>query len=133
MPCHTRWGVVRKTTRNGSIACSLERVDARTFELNVHQASSVDAGDYYCKATPWVRSSAGTWTKGHDLISEKIFLAVRFSVEDSLKLPLLCGIGASLIAGLFSILVGFIYARCCYRSHSQNPHSRNRLMDMEMD
>uniref|UniRef100_A0A8C9RK03 Prostaglandin F2 receptor inhibitor n=1 Tax=Scleropages formosus TaxID=113540 RepID=A0A8C9RK03_SCLFO len=127
-----RWGVVNRNPHNGSSTCSLERVDAGTFRLSIHQASNTDAGDYYCKATPWVQSSTGTWTKGLDIISDKILLVEEWS-DDSLKLPLLSGIGASLAVGLFAILTGYIFAWCCYRSSSQDVRSRNRLMDIEMD
>ncbi|KAI1899722.1 hypothetical protein AGOR_G00064690 [Albula goreensis] len=128
-----RWGVVRKSPRNGSSDCSLEQTDTHTFALNIHSVQDGDAGEYHCTATPWRRSSSGAWTSGHDLTSDRVFLSITLAVWDSLKLPLLYGTGASLAVGLLSILLGFVCAQCCCRNSKHTPRTRNGLMDLEMD
>ncbi|XP_048834984.1 prostaglandin F2 receptor negative regulator isoform X2 [Brienomyrus brachyistius] len=129
-----RWGVVRKSPRNSSSDCSLERADAQTFRLSVHQTQDLDAGEYHCRATPWLRSPAGTWTRGSELTSTRIFLIVRFALWDSMKLPLLYGLGATLAVGLFSLLLGLMCAHCWCRNSSRTPHRlRSNLIALEMD
>ncbi|XP_072556336.1 prostaglandin F2 receptor negative regulator isoform X2 [Paramormyrops kingsleyae] len=129
-----RWGVVRKSPRNSSSDCSLERADAQTFRLSVHQTQDLDAGEYHCRATPWLRSPAGTWTRGSELTSTRIFLIVRFALWDSMKLPLLYGLGATLAVGLFSLLLGLMCAHCWCRNTSRTPHRPcNNLIALEMD
>ncbi|KAL4609195.1 prostaglandin F2 receptor negative regulator-like [Arapaima gigas] len=124
-----RWGVVRKSQRNSSSDCSLERVGPHVFRLSVHNTQDSDAGQYYCRATPWTRSSAGTWTRGHDLSSPTVFLTVHFAMWDSLKMPLLYGAAAALVMGLFSLLVGFVFAHCWCRKATRTPkRSNNHLM-----
>lgn len=87
-------------------------------------SSSSDSGEYHCVTTPWYLSaSTGAWTEGGELTSSRIFLTVRFAGEqwiaptvvpivcllqafwtsylpltvwESLKLPLLYGISASI-------------------------------------
>ncbi|KAG9349693.1 hypothetical protein JZ751_028141, partial [Albula glossodonta] len=71
-----RWGVVRKSPRNGSSDCSLEQTDTHTFALSIHSVQDGDAGEYHCTATPWRRSSSGAWTSGHDLTSDRVFLSI---------------------------------------------------------
>ncbi|TNN70264.1 Prostaglandin F2 receptor negative regulator [Liparis tanakae] len=56
-----------------------------------------DSGEYHCAATPWYLSaSTGVWTQAGELTSSRIFLTVRFAVWESLKLPLLYGVVASI-------------------------------------
>lgn len=54
------------------------------------------------------------------------------SVWDSMRNPVLYGIGAALVVGLLSIVLGLITSRCCF---SRNPmHTpRSKLMELEMD
>ncbi|KAG5283832.1 hypothetical protein AALO_G00046630 [Alosa alosa] len=131
-----RWGVVRKSApaANLSADCSLERSDAHTFTLSVHGTRDADAGDYYCVATPWLLAPAsGAWSKGRQLKSQPIYLSIRLALWASMRLPLLCGVGAAVAVGLLSILVGLICAQCCCRNALHTPRSTNKLMDMEMD
>ncbi|KAJ8003839.1 hypothetical protein DPEC_G00152570, partial [Dallia pectoralis] len=129
-----RFGLIRKRARNGSSDVSLERSDANTYTLNIHATADGDSGDYYCRATPWYLSaSTGIWTQGAELTSTRVFLAVRFAVWDSLKLPLLYGTVASVCVGLLSILLGLVCAHCCCRNTTHTPRSRNKLMELEMD
>ncbi|KAG7467554.1 hypothetical protein MATL_G00154970 [Megalops atlanticus] len=128
-----RWGVVRKSPGNGSSDCSLERMDAWRFRLSIHSAQDIDSGEYHCSGTPWIRSPAGTWTRGQDLTSSSVFLSVNLALWDSLKLPLLYGVAASLGAGLLSLLLGWVCARCCCQNATHSPRSHNGLMDLEMD
>uniref|UniRef100_A0A8C9QWT7 Ig-like domain-containing protein n=1 Tax=Scleropages formosus TaxID=113540 RepID=A0A8C9QWT7_SCLFO len=129
-----RWGVVKKSPRNSSSDCSLERVSSQVFRLSIHNTQDTDAGEYRCRAAPWMRSSAGTWTRGQDLSSTTVFLTVRFALWDSMKMPLLYGAGAALIVGLFSLLVGFACAHCWCRKVALVPRrSRNHLMVQDME
>ncbi|KAJ8350916.1 hypothetical protein SKAU_G00260460 [Synaphobranchus kaupii] len=128
-----RLGVVRKSLPNGSSDCSLEQTDGQTFALQIHSARGDDAGEYYCTATPWLRSSSGTWTSGRELTSDRVFLSITFTLWDSLKLPLLYGVGASLAVGLLSVLLGFSCAKWCCRNSRHTPRSQNGLLDLEMD
>uniref|UniRef100_A0A3Q4I657 Prostaglandin F2 receptor negative regulator-like n=1 Tax=Neolamprologus brichardi TaxID=32507 RepID=A0A3Q4I657_NEOBR len=125
-----RFGVVRKINRNSSS-------DTRTNTMTVITTSSVvssDSGEYFCSVTPWYLSaSTGAWTEAQELTSSKVFLAVKFAVWDSLKLPLLYGASASLGVGLFSLVLGLVCAQCCCRNTAHLPRSRNKLMDLEMD
>ncbi|XP_017542137.1 prostaglandin F2 receptor negative regulator isoform X1 [Pygocentrus nattereri] len=129
-----RWGMVKKSPRNDSSDCSLERLRAQRFTLNIHGTQDSDAGEYYCTATPWIRSGiSGVWSKEPDLISKRVFLNVKFALWDSIKLPLLYGTCASLSVGLFSLILGFVCARCCCRNTTHTPRSRIKLMDLEID
>lgn len=56
-----------------------------------------------------------------------------FSVWDSMKLPLLYGMCASVTVGVFSLVLGLVCAHCCFRSTSSTPRSRTKLMELEMD
>ncbi|KAG7463640.1 hypothetical protein MATL_G00178840 [Megalops atlanticus] len=124
-----RWGTVRKSPRNGSSDCSLERTGGRSFGLSIHSTADGDSGQYHCTATPWLRSPAGAWARGHDLTSSTVFLTVNLALWDSMKQPLLYGAGASLAVGLLSVLLGLICARCCCRRSLHTPLD----VHMEMD
>ncbi|XP_072513152.1 prostaglandin F2 receptor negative regulator isoform X2 [Salminus brasiliensis] len=129
-----RWGMVRKSPRNDSSDCSLERLRPQKFALNIHGIQDSDAGEYYCTATPWIRSStSGVWSKEPDIISKKIFINVKFAFWDSMKLPLLYGTCASLSVGLISLILGLVCAQCCCRNTTHTPRSRVKLMDLEVD
>ncbi|XP_029696103.1 prostaglandin F2 receptor negative regulator isoform X2 [Takifugu rubripes] len=129
-----RFGVVRKETRNSSSDVSIERKDTNTYLLNIHGTRDTDSGEYHCVTTPWYLSaSTGAWTEGAELTSSRIFLTVRFAVWESLQLPLLYGISASIGVGLFSLVFGLVCAHCCCRNTAHTPRSRNKLMDLEMD
>lgn len=129
-----RFGVVRKETRNSSSDLSVERKDTHTYTLSVHGTQDSDSGEYHCIATPWYLSaSTGAWTEAVELTSSRVFLTVRFAVWESLKLPLLYGLSASLGVGLFSLVLGLLCAHCCCRNTAHTPRSRNKLMDLEMD
>ncbi|XP_054628579.1 prostaglandin F2 receptor negative regulator isoform X2 [Dunckerocampus dactyliophorus] len=129
-----RFGVVRKEHRNSSSDLSIERDDANSYTLNVHSAHDSDSGEYHCVATPWYLSaSTGAWTQAGELTSSRVFLTVRFAVWESLKLPLLYGVSASIGVGLFSLVLGLVCAQCCCRNAAHTPRSRNKLMDLEMD
>ncbi|XP_054479621.1 prostaglandin F2 receptor negative regulator-like [Anoplopoma fimbria] len=129
-----RFGVVRKDARNSSSDVSVERKDTHTYLLNIHGTQDGDSGEYHCEATPWYLSaSTGAWTQAGELTSSRVFLTVRFAVWDSLKLPLLYGVAASIGVGLFSLVLGLVCAHCCCRNTTHTPRSRNKLMDLEMD
>lgn len=132
-----RWGVVHKSSgANESLACSLERSDTNAFTLSVHGARDAHAGEYHCVATPWLLAPAsGSWSKGHQLTSPPAYLSIRLALWESMRLPLLYGVAASLLMGLLSILLGLICAHCCCRRGDtlHTPRSTNKLMDMEMD
>lgn len=129
-----RFGVVRKDTRNSSSDVSIERKDTHTYMLNIHGTQDSDSGEYHCVATPWYLSaSTGAWTQAGELTSSRVFLTVRFAVWESLKLPLLYGVAASIGVGLFSLVLGLVCAQCCCRNTAHTPRSRNKLMDLEMD
>ncbi|KAG5851556.1 hypothetical protein ANANG_G00052930 [Anguilla anguilla] len=128
-----RWGVVWKGLRNGSSDCSIERVGARTYALSVHSVQDSDAGQYYCTATPWLRSPTATWTRGRDITSSRIYLAVNFALWDSMQRPLLVGLGVSLAVGILSVLLGLICTRCFCRNPLPAPRSHGPLTDMEME
>lgn len=129
-----RFGVVRKDARNSSSDISIERKDTHTYTLNIHGTQDSDSGEYHCVATPWYLSpSTGVWTQAGELTSGRIFLTVRFAVWDSLKLPLLYGVAASIGVGLFSLVLGLVCAQCCCRNTTHTPRSRNKLIDLEMD
>ncbi|XP_048053894.1 prostaglandin F2 receptor negative regulator [Megalobrama amblycephala] len=129
-----RWGVVHKTPRNDSSDCSLERLGPRRFALNIHSTQDSDAGDYHCTATPWIRSTAtGLWSKAQEVSSKRVFLNVKFALWDSMKLPLLYGICASVTVGVFSLVLGLVCAHCCCKTTTPTPRSRNKLMELEMD
>ncbi|KAL6115246.1 ptgfrn [Pungitius sinensis] len=129
-----RFGVVRKDARNSSSDVSVERRDAHAYALNIHGTQDSDSGEYHCVATPWYLSaSTGAWTQAGELTSPRVFLTVRFAVWESLKLPLLYGVAASIGVGLFSLVLGLVCAQCCCRNAAHTPRSRNKLMDLEMD
>ncbi|XP_031707818.1 prostaglandin F2 receptor negative regulator [Anarrhichthys ocellatus] len=129
-----RFGVVRKDARNSSSDVSVERKDTHTYTLNIHGTQDSDSGEYHCVATPWYLSaSTGAWTQAGELTSSRVFLTVRFAVWESLKLPLLYGVAASIGVGLFSLVLGLVCAQCCCRNTTHTPRSRNKLMDLEMD
>ncbi|XP_034720150.1 prostaglandin F2 receptor negative regulator [Etheostoma cragini] len=129
-----RFGVVTKDVRNSSSDISIERKDTHTYLLNIHGTQDSDSGEYHCVATPWYLSaSTGAWTQAGGLTSPRVFLTVRFAVWDSLKLPLLYGVAASIGVGLFSLVLGLVCAQCCCRNTTHTPRSRNKLMDLEMD
>ncbi|KAL1282851.1 hypothetical protein QQF64_001654 [Cirrhinus molitorella] len=129
-----RWGVVHKARRNDSSDCSLERLAPRKFALNIHSTQDSDAGDYHCTATPWIRSTAtGVWSKAPEVSSQRVFLNVKFALWDSMKLPLLYGICASVTVGVVSLVLGLVCAHCCCKTTTPTPRSRNKLMELEMD
>ncbi|XP_076839002.1 prostaglandin F2 receptor negative regulator [Brachyhypopomus gauderio] len=129
-----RWGVVRKTARNDSSDCSVERLRAELFVLNIHGTQESDAGEFYCSVTPWTRSATtGVWSREHDITSKRVFLHVRFALWESMKFPLLYGACASLCVGLFSLVLGLVCAQCCYRNTTHSPRSRVKLVDLEID
>uniref|UniRef100_A0A671P334 Prostaglandin F2 receptor negative regulator-like n=1 Tax=Sinocyclocheilus anshuiensis TaxID=1608454 RepID=A0A671P334_9TELE len=129
-----RWGVVHKAPRNDSSDCSLERLGPRKFALNVHSTQDSDAGDYYCTATPWIHSTAtGVWSKAPEVSSQRVFLNVKFALWDSMKLPLLYGVCASVTVGVVSLVLGLVCAHCCCKTTTPTPRSRNKLMELEMD
>lgn len=129
-----RFGVVRKDDRNSSSDISIERTDTHTYLLNIHGTQDSDSGEYHCVATPWYLSaSTGSWTQAAELTSTRIFLTVKFAVWESLQLPLLYGVSASIGVGLFSLVFGLVCAHCCCRNTMHTPRSRNKLMDLEMD
>ncbi|XP_043102655.1 prostaglandin F2 receptor negative regulator [Puntigrus tetrazona] len=129
-----RWGVVKKAPRNDSSDCSLERLGPRRFSLNVHSTQDSDAGDYHCTATPWIRSTAtGLWSKAPEVSSQRVFLNVKFALWDSMKLPLLYGVCASVTVGVVSLVLGLVCAHCCCKTTTPTPRSRNKLMELEMD
>ncbi|XP_034073231.1 prostaglandin F2 receptor negative regulator [Gymnodraco acuticeps] len=129
-----RFGVVRKDDRNFSSDISIERTDTHTYLLNIHGTQDSDSGEYHCVATPWYLSaSTGSWTQAGELTSSRIFLTVKFAVWESLQLPLLYGVSASIGVGLFSLVFGLVCAHCCCRNTMHTPRSRNKLMDLEMD
>ncbi|KAF4119117.1 hypothetical protein G5714_001168 [Onychostoma macrolepis] len=129
-----RWGVVHKAPRNDSSDCSLERLGPRKFALNVHSTQDSDAGDYYCTTRPWIRSIVtGVWSKAPEVSSQRVFLNVKFALWDSMKLPLLYGICASVTVGVVSLVLGLVCAHCCCKTTTPTPRSRNKLMELEMD
>ncbi|XP_067298360.1 prostaglandin F2 receptor negative regulator isoform X2 [Pseudorasbora parva] len=130
-----RWGVVHKTPRNDSSDCSLERLGPRRFALSVHSTQDSDTGDYHCIVTPWIRSTAtGLWSKAPEVSSQRVFLNVKFALWDSMRLPLLYGICASVTVGVFSLVLGLVCAHCCCKTATPtSPRSRNKLMELEMD
>ncbi|XP_034006966.1 prostaglandin F2 receptor negative regulator [Trematomus bernacchii] len=129
-----RFGVVTKDDRNSSSDISIERTDTHTYLLNIHGTQDSDSGEYHCVATPWYLSaSTGSWTQAAELTSSRIFLTVKFAVWESLQLPLLYGVSASIGVGLFSLVFGLVCAHCCCRNTMHTPRSRNKLMDLEMD
>uniref|UniRef100_H3DAJ4 Ig-like domain-containing protein n=1 Tax=Tetraodon nigroviridis TaxID=99883 RepID=H3DAJ4_TETNG len=129
-----RFGVVKKEVRNSSSDMSVERKDANAYVLSVHGTQDRTADEYHCVTTPWYLSaSTGAWTEGAELSSSRIFLTVRFAVWESLQLPLLYGVSASIGVGLFSLVFGLVCAHCCCRNTAHTPRSRNKLMDLEMD
>lgn len=77
-----RLGVVRKSPRNDTSDCSLERLRTQTFTLTIHGTQDSDAGEYYCTATPWIRSTTTEdWSKEPEIISRSVFLNVKFACE----------------------------------------------------
>ncbi|XP_016099254.1 prostaglandin F2 receptor negative regulator-like [Sinocyclocheilus grahami] len=129
-----RWGVVRKAPRNDNSDCSLERLGPRRFALNIHSTQDSDAGDYHCTATPWIRSTAtGVWSKAPEVTSQRVFLNVKFALWDSMKLPLLYGICASVTVGVVSLVLGLVCAHCCCKTTTPTPRSHNKLMELEID
>ncbi|XP_016086592.1 prostaglandin F2 receptor negative regulator [Sinocyclocheilus grahami] len=127
-----RWGVVKKT---GSNDTCLERTDQHTFVLSLHKIQDRDVGEYYCTATPWLLSPAtGAWNKEKDLTSTSSFLSVKMELWESLKMPVVYGLAAAVIAGLLSVLLGLAVAHCCFSKNPMHtPRPRNKLMDLEMD
>lgn len=129
-----RWGVVRKSPRNDSSDCSLERLEARRFALSVHNTQDSDAGDYHCSVTPWVRSSvSGVWSRAAEISSQRVFLNVRFALWSSMKLPLLYGICASATVGVVSLILGLVCAHCCCKTSTPATPRSRKLMELEMD
>ncbi|XP_060716195.1 prostaglandin F2 receptor negative regulator isoform X1 [Tachysurus vachellii] len=130
-------GVVRKSPRNDTSDCSLERLRTRTFTLTIHGTQDSDAGEYYCTATPWIRSTTkDNWSKEPEIISKRFFLNVKFALWDSMKLPLLYGTCTSLTMGLFSLILGLLCTLCCCRNttHTKNPpHTRIKLINPQND
>ncbi|RXN14652.1 prostaglandin F2 receptor negative regulator-like protein [Labeo rohita] len=129
-----RWGVVHKARRNDSSDCSLERLGPKKFALNIHSTQDSDAGEYHCTATPWIQSTAtGAWSKAPEVSSQRVLLTVKFAFWDSMKLPLLYGICASVTVGVVSLVLGLVCAHCCCKTTTTTPRSRNKLMELEMD
>ncbi|KAF7709346.1 prostaglandin F2 receptor negative regulator-like [Silurus meridionalis] len=127
------WGVVKKSRENGSSQYSIERTNRDTFVLTVHHIQDRDMGSYYCTAKLWHFSpDTRLWNEGQTLTSAPAFLAINLALWDSMKSPVLYGLGAALVVALLSIVLGFITSRCCF---SRNPmHTpRSKLMEMEMD
>ncbi|XP_041834855.1 prostaglandin F2 receptor negative regulator [Melanotaenia boesemani] len=129
-----RFGIVEKANRNSSSDVSIERKNTHTYVLHIFGTQDSDSGEYHCIATPWYLSaSTGAWTEAGELTSGRVFLTVKFAVWDSLKMPLLYGVSASLGVGLFSLILGLVCAQCCCRNMAHTPRSGNKLMDLEMD
>ncbi|XP_052449012.1 prostaglandin F2 receptor negative regulator [Carassius gibelio] len=129
-----RWGIVHKAPRNDSSDCSLERLGPRRFALNIHSTQDSDAGGYFCIATPWFRSTtSGVWSKAPEVTSQRVFLNVKFALWDSLKLPLLYGICASVTVGIASLVLGLVCAHCCCKTTTPTPRAHNKLMELEID
>ncbi|XP_026768353.3 prostaglandin F2 receptor negative regulator [Pangasianodon hypophthalmus] len=127
------WGVVKKSGGNESTLCSIERTDRDTFVLRVYHVQDRDMGEYYCTAKLWHFSpDTRLWSEGQKLTSAPVFLSISLALWDSMKNPVLYGLGAALVAALLSIVLGLITSRCCF---SRNPmHTpRSKLMDLEMD
>ncbi|KAG1932788.1 prostaglandin F2 receptor negative regulator [Pimephales promelas] len=125
------WGVVKKSSNHSS----LERTDRHTFVLSLHKTQDRDAGEYHCRATPWLLSPAtGAWSRGEELTSTSTFLSVQMQLWESLKMPVGYGVFAAVIAGVLSVLLGLLVAHCCFsRNPMHTPRPRNKLMDLEMD
>ncbi|TSK17772.1 Prostaglandin F2 receptor negative regulator [Bagarius yarrelli] len=129
-----RLGVVRKSPRNDTSDCSLERLTSRTFTLTIHGTQDSDAGEYYCTATPWIRSrTKEEWDKQPEIISERVFLRVKFALWESMKLPLLYGTCTSLTVGLVSLILGLLCSLCCCKNTSRTPHPRIKLLSKQTD
>ncbi|TSV41648.1 Prostaglandin F2 receptor negative regulator [Bagarius yarrelli] len=127
------WGVVKKRGGNESTQCSIERTDRDTFVLHVYHVQDRDMGEYLCTAKLWHFSpDTRLWKEGQKLTSTPVFLSIRLPLWDSMKNPVLYGLGAAFVVGLLSIVIGLITSRCCF---SRNPmHTpRNKLIDLEMD
>ncbi|XP_060785552.1 prostaglandin F2 receptor negative regulator-like isoform X2 [Neoarius graeffei] len=127
------WGVVKKSGGNESTQCTLERTDRDTFVLSVYHVRDRDRGEYYCTAKLWHFSpDTRLWSEGQKVTSAPVFLSINLALWDSMRNPVLYGIGAALVVGLLSIVLGLITSRCCF---SRNPmHTpRSKLMELEMD
>ncbi|KAK3568756.1 hypothetical protein QTP86_016276 [Hemibagrus guttatus] len=127
------WGIVKKSRGNESTHCSIQRTDRDTYVLNLYNVQDRDMGGYYCTAKLWHFSpDTRLWKEGQTLTSASVFLSINLPLWDSMKNPVLYGLGAALLVGLLSILLGLIISRCCF---SRNPmHTpRSKLMDLEMD
>ncbi|XP_062861901.1 prostaglandin F2 receptor negative regulator-like [Trichomycterus rosablanca] len=127
------WGVVKKSGGNESAHFSLERLDKGTFVLTVHHIQDRDMGEYYCKAKLWYLSTATKlWNEGQEHTSNPVFLSIKLELWNSIKTPLLYGLGAALIVGILSVLIGYLTSHFCIsRSPMHTP--RNKLIDLEMD
>ncbi|KAF7689702.1 prostaglandin F2 receptor negative regulator [Silurus meridionalis] len=129
-----RWGVVRKSPRNDTSDCSLERLKTQIFTLTIHGTQDSDAGEYYCTATPWIRSTTTEdWKKEPEIVSSRVFLSVKFALWDSMKLPLLYGTGTSLTVGIFSVILGLLCSLCCCRKTTHTPHTRQKLLNSQTE
>ncbi|KAF4075014.1 hypothetical protein AMELA_G00229780 [Ameiurus melas] len=129
-----RWGLVSKSPRNDTSDCSLERLGTQRFVLTIHGTQDSDAGEYYCTATPWIRSTTtADWRKEPEIISKRAFLSVKFALWDSMKLPLLYGTCTSLSVGLFSVILGLLVSLCCCRNKTDTPHTRVKLLNPQTD
>lgn len=156
------WGVVKKSGGNESSRYTIERTDRDTFVLSVYHIKDRDVGEYYCTAKLWHFSpDTQRWSEGPARSALPVFLSINLackyhavsficnihkhncksvnftffcvsSVWDSMRNPVLYGLGAALFVGLLSIVLGLITSRCCF---SRNPmHTpRSKLMDLEMD
>lgn len=126
---------VRHNQRNSSSEVSLERVSDMEYRLRVYGCEEDDAGGHYCTVTPWVRSGEGGWSRQETITSAKMTLNVKMDLLSAFRYPLLIGVGLSLLAGLFSILIGYCSSRFCCKAQpvQEKRREHRRLMSMEMD
>ncbi|KAF4087252.1 hypothetical protein AMELA_G00093750 [Ameiurus melas] len=127
------WGVVKKSRGNESSQYCVERTDRDRFVLTVYHIQDGDIGEYYCTAKLWHFSpDTRLWSEGQKLTSGPVFLSINQALWDSMKNPVMYGLGAALVVAILSIFLGHITSRCCF---SRNPmHTpRNKLIDLEMD
>ncbi|XP_023691409.2 prostaglandin F2 receptor negative regulator isoform X1 [Paramormyrops kingsleyae] len=125
-----RQGLPNKSQRCEMKGCEMYQINPWTYRFSVNNLQHSDSGEYHCKVTSWLQNSPLTSTKGYEVVSEKVLLTVKFSVWRSVQMPLLYGCGISLVVGLLSVLIGYIFARCLQHGGIR---SQSKLMDIEMD
>lgn len=92
-----RKGIVTTAQRDWKSQLSLERVSVLEFLLQVHGAEDQDFGNYYCSATPWVKSATGSWQKEAEIYSKPVFITVKMDGENDTQ----------------AIFLGFVLSLCC--------------------